>query len=126
MTQQQLVWQAGAALPLLLRLPQLLTYPPYCARSSFGELALLYSSPRQATVRAATRCRLWVMQRPVFNAVQRNFTQEQFAARHRLLESVPSLKHLSPHHRALLVDALVEVRWRCMHGCVWHGCGAWL
>jgi hypothetical protein len=32
-----------------------------------------------------------------------------FVARHKLLDSVPSLKNLSPHHRALLVDALQQV-----------------
>ena len=77
--------------------------------SAFGELALLFPEPRAATVRATAPCRLWVMQRTVFNAVKRNFMQAQNAERHRLLEAVPSLKHLSPHHRALLVDALKQV-----------------
>ena len=37
--------------------------PPPPTHSCFGELALLYSAPRAATVRAATPCKLWVMER---------------------------------------------------------------
>ncbi len=48
----------------------------YKAGSAFGELALLYSAPRAASVRAVATCRLWVMKRGVFNAVKRNFTHE--------------------------------------------------
>lgn len=44
--------------------------------SAFGELALLYSSPRAATVRASAPCKLWVMERGVYHAVKRNFTHE--------------------------------------------------
>ncbi|GAX72756.1 hypothetical protein CEUSTIGMA_g212.t1 [Chlamydomonas eustigma] len=79
------------------------------AGSAFGELALLYSAARAATVTASTQCRLWVMERQVYNTVKRNFTQVQNAERHKLLESVTSLKHLSAHHRAMLVDALKQV-----------------
>lgn len=78
-------------------------------RSCFGELALLYSEPRAATVRAVSGCKLWVMTRSVYNAVKRNFTDEQSSARHQLLDNVPALKHLSSHHKALLVDALKQV-----------------
>ena len=78
-------------------------------RSCFGELALLYSSPRAATVRSTTQCRLWVMDRSAYAAIRRNFVQTQNAERHRLLESVPSLKRLPVHHRAMLVDALKQV-----------------
>ncbi|KXZ43473.1 hypothetical protein GPECTOR_89g493 [Gonium pectorale] len=84
----------------------------YSAGSAFGELALLYSAPRAATVKASTRCVLWVMERAVFNAVKRNFTHEQFVARHNLLDQVPALKNLSSHQKALLVDALTQVEFK--------------
>lgn len=48
----------------------------YTSGSAFGELALLYSSPRAASVRAASACKLWVMERGVYHAVKRNFTHE--------------------------------------------------
>ena len=50
------------------------------------------------------------MQRAVYHAVKRNFTHEAFQARHALLDSVPCLKHLTAHHKALLVDTLCQVR----------------
>ena len=77
-------------------------------RSSFGELALLYSAPRAATVRSTTQCRLWVMERAVYNTVKHNFMQAQNAERHRLLDTVPSIKRLPAHHKALLVDAMKQ------------------
>lgn len=93
------------------------------AHSCFGELALLYSAPRAATVRATMRCKLWVMERAVYHAVKRNFTHEQFVARHKLLESVPAIRNLPSHQKALLADALQEVRppERTQHG--WRGAG---
>lgn len=45
----------------------------------------------------------------MYNAVKRNFTHETFAARHTLLEQVPAMKHLSSHHKAMLVDAMAVV-----------------
>ncbi|PNW85942.1 hypothetical protein CHLRE_03g199050v5 [Chlamydomonas reinhardtii] len=84
----------------------------YSAGSAFGELALLYSAPRAATVKATTRCVLWVMERGVYNAVKRNFTHEQFVARHNLLDQVPALKNLGSHQKALLVDALTQVEFK--------------
>ena len=33
----------------------------YKSGDSFGELALLYSCPRAATIRAASRCALWTL-----------------------------------------------------------------
>ncbi|KAF5835635.1 putative cGMP-dependent protein kinase [Dunaliella salina] len=81
----------------------------YQSGGAFGELALLYSAPRAATVQATSTCQLWVMESAVYHTVKRNFTHESFVARHQLLDSVPALKHLSPHHRALLVDALKQV-----------------
>ena len=50
------------------------------------------------------------MDRSAYAAIRRNFVQSHNAERHRLLEAVPSLRHLSVHHRALLVDALKQVR----------------
>lgn len=56
-----------------LHVPSLLTHSfsnqPGC--SSFGELALLYSAPRAATVVAAADSKLWVMERAVYTAIKR-------------------------------------------------------
>lgn len=34
---------------------------------------------------------------------------QSFVTRHKLLDTVPALSHLTPHHKALLVDALKQV-----------------
>lgn len=94
----------GVAVPALVQ--------NYSSGSCFGELALLFDAPRAATVMSVTPCRLWVMKRAVYNAVQRNFMQDVFAARHLLLDAVPMLAKLSFHQRAILVDALKEVEFK--------------
>jgi len=57
---------------------------------SFGELALLYSQARSATVVATSRARLWVMERAAFqNAVSQGWNQNLPANFITFLESVP-------------------------------------
>lgn len=63
--------------------------------SGFGELALLYSAPRAATVRATAECRLWVMERAVYLAVKFAFTKQIAAEKLALVASVPMLSMLS-------------------------------
>lgn len=75
-------------------------------------MALLYTAPCAATVRATKSCVVWVMERAVFMAVKRNFTHAQNVARHHLLDQVPMLKQLSSHQKALLVDALTLVEFK--------------
>ena len=59
--------------------------------TSFGELALLYDSPRAASVVATERCKCWALDRETFkrilmgNAVRRNARYEAF------LDNVPCL-----------------------------------
>jgi cAMP-dependent protein kinase regulator len=36
---------------------------------AFGELALLYNAPRAATIKAKTKCLLWVLDRSTFNYI---------------------------------------------------------
>ena len=42
---------------------------PYVSGSSFGELALMYGSPRAATIRAKTDCILWSLDRRAFKGI---------------------------------------------------------
>ena len=64
--------------------------------SSFGELALLYSAPRAASVRALTDCKLWVMERQVYLAIKRTFTDQAASEQRQLLSKVPMLGLLAP------------------------------
>jgi CRP-like cAMP-binding protein len=43
------------------------------AGMGFGELALLYSSPRTASVSSATACTLWVLERGHYSSIKRRF-----------------------------------------------------
>ncbi len=42
---------------------------PYIQGSAFGELALMYGSPRAATIRAKENCKLWCIDRKAFRGI---------------------------------------------------------
>jgi CRP-like cAMP-binding protein len=63
--------------------------------SGFGELALLYSAPRAATVMAVTDCKLWMMERAVYNAIKRTHLEQIAALKRKMVSSVPLLAVLS-------------------------------
>ena len=48
---------------------------PYGEGSAFGELALLYDSPRVATIRASEACVFWVIDRTAFKGLQLQMKQ---------------------------------------------------
>lgn len=50
---------------------------PYVSGSSFGELALMYGSPRAATIRAKTDCVLWSLDRRAFKGITGTYKQKR-------------------------------------------------
>lgn len=78
----------------------------YDNRGSFGELALMYNTPRAATIVATTEGSLWAMDRATFrriilkNAAQKRRMYEAF------IESVPLLKSLDVSERMKVVDTI--------------------
>ncbi len=42
---------------------------PYAPGTSFGELALMYNTPRAATIKASTDCKLWVIDRSTYRGI---------------------------------------------------------
>ena len=78
----------------------------YKAGSYFGELALLYDQPRAATVKATAKCKLWVMERPVYNAIFHREMQEQRAAKLALVRSMPVFQPLSEELQGQLCNVL--------------------
>ena len=74
--------------------------------TGFGDLALLYSAPRAATVKAVESGRLWVMERAVYAAIKRTETQELSKQKRALLDNVPMLAVLAPEHKSAVAEAL--------------------
>ena len=71
-------------------------------RSGFGELALLYSAPRAASVRAAVGApggagvKCWAMDRAVYAAIKRSHADQLAREKGALVEHVPVLAALAP------------------------------
>ena len=80
----------------------------YSGSGSFGELALMYNTPRAATIVAKTDGKLWTVDRVTFKRI---VLREAFLKRQLYeswLTSVPLLNSLSDYERAALADALVS------------------
>ncbi|KAL0050057.1 hypothetical protein WJX82_003639 [Trebouxia sp. C0006] len=85
---------------------QVLTYE---SGSSFGELALLYSAPRAATVRAVTACQLWVMDRAVYVTLKQRHQRQMTEDKRKAVSQVPMLAVLSQEHKEIIAEALEVV-----------------
>ncbi|CAH8460270.1 unnamed protein product [Schistosoma rodhaini] len=78
----------------------------YAGSGSFGELALMYNTPRAATIIAKTDGVLWSLDRTTFQHIvlRQAFLKRQLYEN--LLSSVPLLGSLSAYERTNLADAL--------------------
>jgi cAMP-dependent protein kinase regulator len=88
--------------------PTTITLATYDGRGAFGELALLYGSPRAATVTAATAGVLWAMDRPAFRATLLRLRSARRAAVEASLSASPLLAALSPEARAAVADCVAS------------------
>ncbi|KAL6746691.1 kinase-like domain-containing protein [Haematococcus lacustris] len=75
----------------------------------FGEISLMYDSPRSATVASTTDAVVWVLDRAVFRYFVREVQETQVSQVELFLNSVPILSPLTKEERMRLVDALEEV-----------------
>jgi hypothetical protein len=89
---------------IFLVVHQAVTFKPAC--SYFGELALLYDQPRAATVRATAKCKLWVMERSIYNSIFRQEVKELRAAKMALIKSTPIFNTLTETLQGSLCDSL--------------------
>jgi cGMP-dependent protein kinase 2 len=74
----------------------------------FGEVSLMYSSPRNATVAATVRSTVFVLERTVFRAHVQETAETEGAQIEVFLNSVPILQNLSSEERSRLAGALEE------------------
>lgn len=73
----------------------------------FGELALLYNTPRQATITALEDCELLSLDRETFNHIVRDSMISNSVKFEKFLSEVPLLRNLSEYERTRLSDCLI-------------------
>ena len=73
---------------------------------SFGELALMYNCPRNATIIAQSEGILWALDQGVFRRIVVGAAARKRRSYESLLEGVPMLSELTEYERANLADAL--------------------
>lgn len=81
----------------------------YSPGEFFGELALLYNSPRAASVVAVEDSQLYSLDRQTFNQIVKSAMMTNATKFEAFLERVPVLSQLSAYERSRLADCL-EVR----------------
>lgn len=80
--------------------------------TSFGELALMYNSPRAATVRAKTQVKLFALDRITFRQIMADATSKKRRLHEQFLEKVPLFSGMIPTERAKIADALETKRFK--------------
>jgi cGMP-dependent protein kinase 1 len=76
--------------------------------ATFGELALIYNSPRAADVKATSSCQLWFIKRLTFRKALSSATTSKHLEHIKFLSEVPSLKELTTNQINTLAGALIE------------------
>uniref|UniRef100_H3BC46 cAMP-dependent protein kinase type II-alpha regulatory subunit n=1 Tax=Latimeria chalumnae TaxID=7897 RepID=H3BC46_LATCH len=80
----------------------------YNNRGSFGELALMYNTPRAATIVATTEGSLWGLDRVTFRRIILKNNAKKRKMFETFVECVPLLKYLEPAERMKIVDVIGE------------------
>ncbi|CAL4075166.1 unnamed protein product, partial [Meganyctiphanes norvegica] len=80
-----------------------------CDGGSFGELALIYGTPRQATVKAKTDTKLWGIDRDSYRRILMGSTIRKRKMYEEFLSKVSILESLDKWERLVVADALEPV-----------------
>jgi len=80
----------------------------YGPGDSFGELAIMYNSPRAATCVTTSDTRLWALDRVSFKIILMATTMQKRDAYKNFLEDVPLLAELNEYEILTIADALQE------------------
>jgi len=79
----------------------------YDNTGAFGELALMYNTPRAATIISTEECVLWALDRTTFRQLVLLTTMKKREMYEEFLNAIPLLQELEPYERMNLADALV-------------------
>jgi cAMP-dependent protein kinase regulator len=77
---------------------------------SFGELALIYGTPRAATIKAKTECKLWAIDRKTYRRILMGSTIKKRKMYEEFLSKVKILHELDQWERLTVADALETVQ----------------
>lgn len=80
----------------------------YGRGQTFGELALMYNTPRAASVVATSEAVLWAMDRETFRTVILQMMSAKRLRFEALLETVPLLRSMEAYERTAVADAFEE------------------
>ena len=83
----------------------------YGPGTSFGELALMYNSPRAATVVSTEPGILWQLDRVTFRRILMDSAFQRRRMYESFLEEVPLLSSLTPYERSKIADALETTKY---------------
>eukprot|EP00161_Ancyromonas_sigmoides_P015166 TRINITY_DN3983_c0_g2_i1.p1 TRINITY_DN3983_c0_g2~~TRINITY_DN3983_c0_g2_i1.p1 ORF type:complete len:582 (+),score=234.43 TRINITY_DN3983_c0_g2_i1:131-1747(+) len=78
----------------------------------FGELSLMYSQPRTATVKGRTDCTLWALDRRTFRRILVNAQSSKAKLYESFLDKIEMLDALTAKEKAELADALEQRTWQ--------------
>ncbi|KDO19838.1 hypothetical protein SPRG_14938 [Saprolegnia parasitica CBS 223.65] len=84
----------------------------YVRGNTFGELALMYNSPRAATVVATTDAVLWALDRDTFRRIIVTASKMRSQKYEALLANMELMSHLTRHEVSIIADALQPATYR--------------
>ena len=73
----------------------------------FGELALLYNTPRSASLQAVRRCTLWGISRVTFRKVIETICSKQFSEYQKSVENLKFFRYLTAAQKASIASQLI-------------------
>jgi cGMP-dependent protein kinase len=89
--------------------------------TGFGELALLDSSPRTATIRTLEPCSLWGVDRKTFNTAIKKLNQINYEENKKFFNTIHLFSALSPSQKEDLLAVCVTQKWACGQSIVKEG-----
>ena len=88
---------------------------------SFGELALLYNTPRAATIIARRDISVWVLTRAIFQTISTYFTHQRLLKYKKFLQEVELFKEMEPEKLMRVAEALEAEKHEKDHPIVLQG-----